>query len=161
MNPPNTELDKELGGFPCPHGRLPSNGEDGWKHCPHCLGLNSVARGAETSAKLESDKSIDECHSYNGDYGTTPEVLLTMLTSISPEGKREYKDVAVEACIAPVIQHLWDKGVSTGGSCCGHGKRSPSIVLEQGAENYSQIREWIKEKDERQFELTQWKRVLV
>mgnify|MGYP001601062567 FL=1 len=28
-------------GFPCPHGRMPMDGFDGWRHCPHCLGLNA------------------------------------------------------------------------------------------------------------------------
>lgn len=105
--------------------------------------------------------SLDTCHSYNGDFGSTPEVLLTMLTSIMPDGEREYKKVAIDACIAPVIQYLWDNDVYTGGSCCGHGKNNPSIVLEMGVENYSRVRELIKEKDERYFELTQWKRVIV
>lgn len=107
------------------------------------------------------DTSKCSCHSYNGDFGSEPEVLLTMLTSISPEGERKYKEVAIDACIAPVIQHLWDNGVNTGGSCCGHNNNSPSIVLGDGSENYSQIRKWIKEKDNRWFELSQWRRVLV
>lgn len=102
-----------------------------------------------------------DCHSYNGDFGTTPEVKLTMLVGILPDGERRYKDVMIDACIAPVIQYLWDNGVTTGGSCCGHGHNSPSIVLEQGVENYSQVRDWIKEKDDRFFELTQWRRVIV
>ena len=102
-----------------------------------------------------------DCHSYNGDFGTTKEVILPMLSSITPDGKKTYKDVAIDACIAPVIKHLWDKGVNTGGSCCGHGSMPPSIVLGAGAENYSQIREWIKEKDDRWFELSQWRLVLV
>lgn len=105
--------------------------------------------------------SKDLCHSYNGDFGSKPEVKLTMLTSILPDGKRTYKDVMVDACIAPVVQHLWDNGVTTGGSCCGHGKQPPSLVLGEGDENYSKIRELIKEKDDRWFELSQWKRVLV
>ena len=33
--------EKEI--LPCPHGRLPMNGQDGWKHCPHCLGLSSLS----------------------------------------------------------------------------------------------------------------------
>lgn len=102
-----------------------------------------------------------KCHSYNGDFGETKEVILDMLTSVSPEGQKTYKKVAIDACIAPVIEHLWNKGVNTIGSCCGHGNNSPSIVLGQGAENYSQIREWIKEKDNRWFELSQWRRVIV
>lgn len=84
-----------------------------------------------------------------------------MLKSILPNGQHEYKEVSIDACIAPVIQHLWNNGVNTAGSCCGHGKEPPSIVLGDGAENYSQIRQWIKEKDSRWFELSQWKRVLV
>lgn len=109
----------------------------------------------------EKKEKLDNCHSYNGDFGTLPEVKLTMLTSILPNGDRKYKDVMIDACIAPVIKHLWDNEVNTAGSCCGHGKRPPSIVLGNDAENYSQIREWIKEKDNRWFELSQWRRVLV
>lgn len=102
-----------------------------------------------------------DCHSYNGDFGTTKEVLMPMLVSITPDGKHTYKDVAIDACIAPVIKRLWEKGVHTIGSCCGHGNSSPSIVLSEGVDNYKQIREWIKEVDDRWFELSQWRRVLV
>jgi hypothetical protein len=102
-----------------------------------------------------------ECHSYNGDFGNTPEVRITKLTAILPDGERKYKDIMIDACIAPAIRHLWDNEVNTINSCCGHGNKPPSIVLGEGAENYSQIRKWIKEKDKRWFELSQWKRVLV
>lgn len=27
--------------LPCPHGREPMNGQHGYLHCPHCLGINS------------------------------------------------------------------------------------------------------------------------
>lgn len=102
-----------------------------------------------------------DCHSYNGDFGSTPEVKLPMLVGIRASGEKIYKDVMIDACISSVIQHLWENGVGTSGSCCGHGNMPPSIVLTEGAENYSQIRAWIAEKDERWFELSQWKRVLV
>lgn len=26
--------------FPCPHGRQPIGDDDGWRHCPWCLGIN-------------------------------------------------------------------------------------------------------------------------
>lgn len=35
----NNEIKKEP--LPCPHGREPMGGENGWKHCPHCLGVNT------------------------------------------------------------------------------------------------------------------------
>lgn len=108
-----------------------------------------------------TDNTLDNCHSYNGDFGATPEVKLKMLTAILPDGKREYKDVMIDACIAPVVKYLWENEVNTINSCCGHGKKPPSIVLGDSTENYSQIRKWIKEKDSRWFELSQWKRVLV
>lgn len=103
----------------------------------------------------------DTCHSYNGQFGETKEVLLTKLVSILPDGEKRYKDIAIDACIAPVIKHLWNNDVNTLSSCCGHGNRPPSIVLGNTEEKYSHIRRLISEKDNRQFELSQWKRVLV
>lgn len=93
------------------------------------------------------------CHSYNADIGTTPEVLIKMGD----------KAIAIDACIAPVLMHLWDNGIHTLGCCCGHNGKfgTPSIVLAEGVDNYSRIRELIKQKDSRHFELTQWKRVIV
>lgn len=95
-----------------------------------------------------------DCHSYNGDFGKTPEVLITHKTN----GTK-----AIDACIAPVIQKLWDNDIWTIGSCCGHNGRfgQPSIVLGEHEDNYSKIRTLIKEVDDRNFELTQWKRVIV
>ena len=37
---PHQEDDGECGKY-CPHGRPPMNGVDGWRHCPHCLGINN------------------------------------------------------------------------------------------------------------------------
>lgn len=102
-----------------------------------------------------------KCWSYNGNFGTVKPAKLKMLTAILPDGTREYKDVNIDACIAPVLKHLWDNGVFTAGSCCGHGDKPPSIVLADGEDNYSRIRELIKQKDKRWFELSQWRRVLV
>lgn len=95
-----------------------------------------------------------KCHSYNAEIGETPEVLIQHKTN----GTK-----AIDACIAPVIKKLWDNNVWTIGSCCGHNGvfGIPSIVLGEGEDNYTRIRELIKEVDDRHFELTQWKMVIV
>lgn len=109
-------------------------------------------------------KAKCDCHSYNGDFGSKREVLLSMPVRSKPAGEDwqiKYKKVNIDACIAPILKHLWQNNVVTEGSCCGHNRQSPSIVLGQGVENYSEVRKLIKQKDSRWFELSQWKRVLV
>jgi len=95
-----------------------------------------------------------DCHSYNGDFGKTKEVQIQHETRGS---------ISIDACIASVISKLWDNGISTIGSCCGHNGSFgfSSIVLGENEDNYSHIRKLIKEVDDRYFELTQWKRVIV
>lgn len=95
-----------------------------------------------------------DCHSYNGDFGTIPTVQIQHKTA----GTK-----SIDACIAPVIQKLWDNDIWTIGSCCGHNGKFgfPSIVLDGNEDNYTHIRELIKQVDDRNFELTQWKRVIV
>ena len=51
--------------------------------------------------------------------GHRPPLLLT-----SPFSGRQ---VSIDACIAPLIQDLWNAGVQTVGSCCGHGQEIPMI----------------------------------
>lgn len=65
------------------------------------------------------------CQSYNRpEIGATPAVVR--------------RGVSLDACIADQIEALWDAGVETLGSCCGHAARlapAPSVVLarpEQG-----------------------------
>jgi len=105
--------------------------------------------------------SKDTCVSYNAQIGTTPEVILPRPDWL-PEGERT-NGVPVDACIAPVVEYLWAKGITTLGSCCGHGGRhgSPSLVLGENVEDYRKVRMLIAEKDPRNFELSQWKRVIV
>ena len=38
---PESPENKKVG-LPCPHGRLPNGEVDGWRNCPHCLGLNNI-----------------------------------------------------------------------------------------------------------------------
>jgi hypothetical protein len=94
------------------------------------------------------------CHSYNADIGAVKEVSVQ---------HRTMGTKCIDACIAPVIQKLWDGGIWTSGCCCGHNGvfGMPSIVLGENEDNYKKIRSLIKEVDDRTFELTQWKRVIV
>jgi hypothetical protein len=65
--------------------------------------------------------------------------------------------ICVDECIADVVLHLWERGVVTYGSCCGHngliGK--PSIIIDDNASiaMVKQIRAVIKEVDNREFEI--------
>jgi hypothetical protein len=99
----------------------------------------------------------DNCKSYNWAIGELEEVVLARPDWL-PEGKR-LNGVPVDNCIADVIELLWSNGVTTLGSCCGHGKKNPSIVLSEGQGNYEQIESLICELDSRRWELFQWQLV--
>ena len=98
------------------------------------------------------------CHSYNGDdidSGKDQEVLLR-----PPKDFHLDRDsVCVDACIADVIQHLWDNNIQTLNSCCGHNKERPSIILESYVtdDDVKNIREIIRQIDQRDFKLMAWK----
>lgn len=102
-----------------------------------------------------------KCKSYNGDFGTTPEVVLPR-PAWMPDGER-INGVPVDACIAEVVKHLWANGVVTLSSCCGHNRHygPPSLVLGGSESNISRVRQLIADKDSRNFELSQWKRVIL
>ncbi|MFK4897368.1 hypothetical protein [Lactococcus petauri] len=103
------------------------------------------------------------CYSYNAVCGEDKETEL--------KAPVIGKSIFVDACIAKVIQHLWDNDIWTESSCCGHigadnrpeywGSAGPSIVLGSTVDNYSRVRELIAEVEDRRFELSQWKRVVV
>jgi len=52
----------------------------------------------------------------------------------SHNGEGYWKDLPVDACIAPIIIALNGAGVLTAGSCCGHGEKPGSIALQDGRE---------------------------
>lgn len=112
-------------------------------------------------ADKQDDKQGCNCKSYNAQVGETEEVVLPRPDWL-PEGERR-NGVPVDACIAELVKHLWANGVITLSSCCGHNGLfgRPSLVLGESVDNYSQVRQLIKEKDSRLFELSQWKRVIV
>ena len=86
------------------------------------------------------------CNSTNMGMGTEENVVLE-----NPFGT---KKVCLDACIAKVIQHLWKNNIGTGGSCCGHNKRKPNIVLTNtnlGREYVDRVLNTIKEIDDREL----------
>lgn len=102
------------------------------------------------------DAVSDRCLSYNRQTGELPEVVLPR-PDWMPEGER-VNGVPVDHCLADAVQHLWDNGVVTLSSCCGHGKRRPSLVLGNG-EDPGVARRLIAEVDGREFNLHQWRLV--
>lgn len=100
-----------------------------------------------------------DCASYNNPErirptvsGGVPEVVLTP----PPELGIEREAVCVDACIARVVAYLWGCGVVTLGSCCGHGRERPSLVLGQH-EDMATVRACIAEVDDRGWDLSQWR----
>ena len=65
------------------------------------------------------------CQSYNAQgafTGDEPERILPY-GKYFPEDNRE--TVCVDACIADVVEGLWEAGVKTSASCCGHTGQAP------------------------------------
>lgn len=110
---------------------------------------------------IDKKKSCN-CHSHNGEFGETPNVLVSRSVPVSGGGgQMTSRDIAIDACIANVIDILWKNNIDTGSSCCGHGVNSPMIVLGEEEERYSFIKDLIAEVDGGEFLLVQWKKVVV
>jgi len=63
-------------------------------------------------------------------WGNTVIVQSDILKSKKrPDGK-----IAVDSCIAPLVQCLNDTGIRTIASCCGHGHQPSSIILDEDRE---------------------------
>jgi len=69
----------------------------------------------------------------------------------------EGKTVCIDACIAEEIQKMWQYGFITSGSCCGHNKNSPSVIVDQSQSK--EHREWIDQHLERKWDVLSWKLV--
>lgn len=59
---------------------------------------------------------------------------VTVLPHPSHTGQQHQAIKGVDACIAGVVCALNDGGVTTTGSCCGHGRNDGSILLADGRE---------------------------
>lgn len=68
------------------------------------------------------------------EWGTETTLRLTTPAHLSHSGKAYERDWGVDSCIASLIEALNAGGVVTTQSCCGHGKRSGSILLADGRE---------------------------
>lgn len=73
----------------------------------------------------------------------------------SEESRKRDKGIAVDTCIASVIKHLWDQKVTTRGSCCGHSKNPPSVIVETH-EDPNKVLAIIKEVDNRDWIVARW-----
>lgn len=92
------------------------------------------------------------CKSYNWEVGSVPERIL----ETPKDWGIERKTVCIDECIADVVQHLWNNGVVTEGSCCGHNRQLPSIILSENTQDYNNIHTLITEVTNRKIKLLQW-----
>lgn len=71
-----------------------------------------------------------DCQSYNQPErtGSVPEVVLDQSAYFPDTAK---PTVCVDACISGAITELWEHGIRTRHSCCGHNSQPPSVGLDQ------------------------------
>lgn len=93
------------------------------------------------------------CHSYNWEIGEEKNVVVD-----APHWS-EKKRICLDACIADTIKELWKRGIITLGSCCGHNKATPDVIVceSQGPNAVLAI---LSEIDPRDWEVSRWERVI-
>jgi len=101
------------------------------------------------------------CKSYNKPEwgGEKPEVCLP-----KPEwSPRQNTTICIDACIADAIQMLWDNGIHTANSCCGHNKWNPTIILENSSsqEECDKAKRLLSQNDGRDWKILQWRLVSI
>lgn len=96
------------------------------------------------------------CYSYNGGFGTEPQVVLDPNEYFDWDSKS--KSVFVDACISEQIKKLWEKGIWTRGCCCGHnGKFGNANVILDATEKPAKAINFLKEIDpNRDWDVLQW-----
>lgn len=123
----------------------------------------SIMTDQKKSATEPAETAIGGCNcaSYNNPErvrptvsGPVPEVVLTPPFDLG-DGRTT---VCVDACIATVVVYLWGCEIVTLGSCCGHGRDRPSLVLGQH-EDMAVARACISGVDDRAWDLSQWRLV--
>lgn len=98
------------------------------------------------------------CHSYNGQFGNIPEVIVTVPEQLftMPDGR---KTVCIDACIVKEVLELWTGGFPTLNSCCGHGKLPPSLIVQEGIEPARYLAALAEIDPERDWVISRWELV--
>lgn len=86
------------------------------------------------------------------DWGT--ETILPMPEWLCLD--KQNRTVCIDSCIADKIKTLWAAKIVTLGCCCGHGKESPSVVIEASYRDYEKIKEIVPD-----WRILQWQLVEV
>lgn len=89
------------------------------------------------------------------------DVILTIPDKWQPLdfGRECGRDISIDACIAPVIQHLWDNDIVTLGCCCGHGIEDPMVILPSSSYSIRRLEELfelIAKVDDRSWTISVW-----
>lgn len=67
--------------------------------------------------------------------------------------------ISIDKCIVPIIKILWENGIHTLGSCCGHNKINPSVVLHDDENPTKTIKLLEKYDTDRRWDVFQWRLV--
>jgi len=136
-----------------------------------CTGVKRAVDESLVQVNLEEDvlkarkypiyiwwkKIICKCKSYNKGWGEEESIILNL-----PDNMLTYKEnrtVCIDKCIAHVVKHLWKNNIITLGSCCGHNRMLPGLIIENGykKEEVINIMNLIKEVDDRKWDICQRK----
>ena len=63
---------------------------------------------------------------------STIDVMCEIPAAYSHTGKRREKTCGIDKCLAPIVSALQAAGVGTVGCCCGHGRGTGEIIMENG-----------------------------
>ncbi len=74
--------------------------------------------------------------------------------------ERTGRTICVDNCIVDIVKFLWKNNIYTESCCCSHNGKfgNPSIVIGQD-EDPLYVKKLIKEIDDREFDIFQWRLV--
>lgn len=65
-------------------------------------------------------------------WGSDVLVRVKIPADLACEGVGKWKEMGIDACIAPLVKALQAGGIDMRGSCCGHGRGDGNIHLQDG-----------------------------